>query len=102
MQRELYVMQQFKQVLHELATLATSSYIRSSAVAELLAKQRAITRGTSSAPQSGVAIEGRTLEEITREVIEQSVASHGGNQTAAARALGISRTTLWRVLGKEK
>ncbi len=93
---------QFKQVLHELATLATSSYIRSSAVAELLAKQRAITRGTSAAPQSGVAIEGRTLEEITREVIEQSVAAHGGNQTAAARALGISRTTLWRVLGKEK
>ena len=38
----------------------------------------------------------------TREVIEQSVAAHGGNQTAAARALGISRTTLWRVLGKEK
>lgn len=93
---------QFKQVLHELATLATSSYIRSSSVAEILTKQRAITRSTSVQQQSGVPIEGRTLEEITRDVIEQTVAAHGGNQTTAARSLGISRTTLWRVLGRGK
>lgn len=93
---------QFKQVLHELATLSTSVYIRSSSVAETLAKHRAITRSTNIQNQSGIPIEGRTLEDITREVIEQAVLTHGGNQTLAAKALGISRTTLWRVLSQPK
>ena len=92
---------QFKQVLHELATLATSAYIRSSSVAETLAKQRAITRSATLSPPGGVSIEGRTLDEITSDVIEQTVAAHGGNQTAAAQALGISRTTLWRVMNRK-
>lgn len=93
---------QFRQVLHELATLATSAYIRSSAVAELLAKQRAITRSTALTTQSGVSIEGRTLEQIIADVITQTVVSHGGNQSSAAKQLGISRTTLWRVLSKDQ
>jgi transcriptional regulator of acetoin/glycerol metabolism len=33
-------------------------------------------------------------------VVQQTVAAHGGNRAAAARQLGISRTTLWRYLGK--
>ena len=93
---------QFKQVMHELATLATSAYIRSSSVAETLAKHRAITRSTNVQIHSGLSIEGRTLDEITQEVIEQAVRTHGGNQTLAAKALGISRTTLWRVLSQQK
>jgi len=42
----------------------------------------------------------RTLESIIGEVVQQTVAAHGGNRAAAARQLGISRTTLWRYLGK--
>ncbi len=88
---------QFKQVLHELAVLCDSSYIRSSLVADLLAKE-----STLSVPSltDGPALptEG-TLEEITRRIIRQTVAAHNGNQTAAARQLGIGRTTLWRHLG---
>jgi propionate catabolism operon transcriptional regulator len=30
--------------------------------------------------------------------IQEALRAHGGNQAAAARALGISRTTLWRKL----
>ena len=40
----------------------------------------------------------RTLEEINREIVELVVKEEGGNQSAAARRLGISRTTLWRIL----
>ena len=43
---------------------------------------------------------GRTLEEIIREVVEQAVTANNGNRAAAARQLGISRTTLWRYLSK--
>ena len=43
-----------------------------------------------------------TLEEIISEVVQQAVAANNGNRTAAARQLGISRTTLWRYLGKNE
>ena len=42
----------------------------------------------------------QTLEEVIRDVVQQTVAAHGGNRAAAARQLGISRTTLWRYMEK--
>lgn len=89
---------QFKHVLHTLATLTTSTYIRSSMVAELLGKERSLRR--SAAPSSASVNTDRTLEEIIGEVVRQAVAAHNGNRAAAARRLGISRTTLWRYLSK--
>lgn len=91
---------QFKHVLQTLATLTDSTYIRSSMVAELLAGERTMRRRTTTAAAS--VNTDCTLEEITREVVQQAVASHNGNRAAAARQLGISRTTLWRYLSKEK
>ena len=43
---------------------------------------------------------GRTLEEINQDVALRVLEETGGNQTAAAKRLGISRTTLWRLLKK--
>lgn len=87
---------QFKQVLLELATLTTSTYIRSSAVAELLAKDRSLTG--ASAPSS--APDTRTLDQITLDAVRNAVAANDGNHSAAARQLGISRTTLWRLMNR--
>ena len=42
----------------------------------------------------------RTLDEINQDVALRVVEETGGNQTAAAKRLGISRTTLWRLLRK--
>ena len=39
-----------------------------------------------------------SLAEVEREHIERVLARHRGNATAAARQLGLSRTTLWRKL----
>lgn len=90
---------QFKHVLQSLATLTSSAYIRSSVVAELLARERAQRRPQVSAV---TAVSGdRTLEEIIEEVVEQTVAANNGNRAAAARQLGISRTTLWRYLNRK-
>jgi two-component system response regulator AtoC len=41
---------------------------------------------------------GWSLADVEREHIRRVLARHGGNATAAARQLGISRTTLWRKL----
>lgn len=89
---------QFKYILRTLATTATSSYIRSNAVAELLAKERPVRK--NFVPNKSSVNTEATLEEIIHDVVEQSVAAHGGNRAAAARQLGISRTTLWRYLSK--
>ena len=66
---------------------------------ELLAKERTLSRGTETAAP---VLEGDlTLEEIIGQAVKQAVAAHGGNRAAAARQLGISRTTLWRYLSRE-
>ncbi len=39
-----------------------------------------------------------TLEEITWNAVEQALAANRGNQSETARKLGISRSTLWRIL----
>lgn len=88
---------QFKRVLRELATLSTSYYIRSSAVSEILARERS----TSAAKAPAVAPqENMTLDQIIRQAIEQALAANNGNQTAAAKQLGIGRTTMWRHLNQ--
>ncbi len=40
----------------------------------------------------------RPLDDVTREHVLRVLARHDDNATAAARTLGVSRTTLWRML----
>lgn len=89
---------QFKNLLRNLASVTTGTYVQSTTVAELLAKERSI-RAAAPAPAATPGTD-RTLEQIIQEAVQQTVAAHGGNRAAAARQLGISRTTLWRYLGR--
>jgi two-component system, NtrC family, response regulator HydG len=54
-------------------------------------------RGGVAAPP-GARARVRRLDEVEREHIFAALAAHGGNQTLAARALGIGTTTLYRRL----
>jgi len=55
--------------------------------------------GTPDSHASSAAlIDDRSLEEVTREHVLRVLASFDGNATQAARQLGISRTTMWRML----
>jgi len=55
------------------------------------------------APESagGLQDRARTLREAEAELVKQAVARHGGNVSAAARELKITRTTLYRRLRGE-
>jgi DNA-binding NtrC family response regulator len=88
---------QFKHVLHELTILTPGPYISATDVAELLAQERKVYRRVPD-PASAPSMSGMTLSEICASVARQVLAENHGNQTQTARQLGISRTTLWRML----
>ena len=91
---------QFKHVLHELCVLTDGHYISGTDTAEILAREHGMFRGVPEGP--GVfASSGMTLEEITRKVIENTLTENKGNQSLTARQLGISRSTLWRILSAD-
>jgi len=43
----------------------------------------------------------KTLEDLNKEYAEKVIETLGGNKTKAAELLGISRTSLWRILKEE-
>jgi transcriptional regulator of acetoin/glycerol metabolism len=58
-------------------------------------------RGTAAAPVSiteTLPLSSGRLEDVAANAIAKAVAQHGGNVSAAARALGVSRNTIYRKL----
>jgi transcriptional regulator of acetoin/glycerol metabolism len=45
-------------------------------------------------------VSGRSLDEIKRERLRKALEEAGGNQSEAARILGISRTSVWTQMKK--
>ena len=88
---------QFKHVLHEAAVRTDGMYISGTVMAELLARVRKFHH-TRTDEIGGFSAGNMTLDEITRKIIEQALAENNGNQSLTARKLGISRSTLWRIL----
>lgn len=92
---------QFRWVMSELTVTASGQIITAEDVRRILGKERhggavAFQEENSPAPLDL----NRTLQEIERDVALRVLEESGGNQTAAAKRLGISRTTLWRLLKK--
>ena len=89
---------QFKHVLQEAAMHTDGMYISGMDIADILARERKFHLGI--ADEFGDFTSGNlTLDEITRKIVEHSLAENNGNQSLTARRLGISRSTLWRMLG---
>ncbi|QQC65806.1 propionate catabolism operon regulatory protein PrpR [Paraburkholderia ginsengisoli] len=68
--------------------------------------QAAVLKADSAASNGagGTAVRAATIGNTssrvtpTREDVQRAIDQHGGNRAAASRALGIGRTTLWRLL----
>lgn len=92
---------QFRRVLGELAVTAPGQVITAESVRQLLRKERHVGAFALRAENATKPLDlGRTLEEINQDVALRVLEETGGNQTAAAKRLGISRTTLWRLMKK--
>ena len=87
---------QLKRVLAELAMLTSTAYIQYDTVYQTIEKEKRQYVPTTSA----VFDYNRSLNEMTREIVKVVLAQCGGNQTLAAKRLGIGRTTLWRYLNE--
>lgn len=91
---------QFKRLLQELVLMTDTPYISVADVDKLLAREERFFMKETSEPASPADLHGKTLEEMELEIMQQVLSEEGGNQTLAAARLGISRTTLWRMLQK--
>lgn len=97
---------QFKRILNELALVTTTPYIQTRHVAELLNKEKepssigSVKSATLSGDGSGQYMLdlNKPLTEINKDIIRLVLEDSGGNQSAAAKRLGIGRSTLWRYI----
>ena len=92
---------QFRRVMGELAVTAAGQVITAEDVRHILRKERHMGAFSPRAENASSPLDlNRTLDEISQDVALRVLEETGGNQTAAAKRLGISRTTLWRLLQK--
>ena len=94
---------QLKRVVSRLAALTEEPYIKIRDVRNILLdeQKKFQSQGPAAIPASQVAATLNLrvpLDQINRKIVEIVVEEENGNQSAAARRLGISRTTLWRLL----
>jgi DNA-binding NtrC family response regulator len=59
---------------------------------------QAAEQADGSAPSATLGTDGMTLEQMERLMVSRAMDQHGGNVSQAARALGLSRTALYRRL----
>lgn len=92
---------QFRRVLSDLVLTASGSIITAEAVRFALQKERHVTSFVPNAEDNTNPLDlNRPMEEIQRDIVRRVVQEVGGNQTVAAKRLGISRTTMWRYLNQ--
>lgn len=93
-----YNLDQFKRVLNELVTMTSTPYISTEHVREVL-RNEIRQPEHDTALWKNIDING-TLDDITFEIVNIILSQEDMNQTKAAKRLGISRTTLWRILNR--
>lgn len=84
---------QMRRVIHDLMLDAKSSYISAEEVKHALCSEN-----RTVVPDATVWDLNRPLSEITYDIVLAVVQQEHMNQTRAAKRLGISRSTLWRIL----
>lgn len=88
---------QFGRILSQLCVVSRDHVVRAQDVRSALALERPVYPAQQQTGGYGMDLD-RTLAEIEADIVSMVLDQNGGNQSAAARQLGISRTTLWRMV----
>jgi transcriptional regulator with PAS, ATPase and Fis domain len=90
---------QLSRVMRNLVIMTDESYINFDDVRDALNKERTVTAASLHARNSAKPLDlSRPLSEINKEIAAMVLEAQNGNQSKAAESLGISRTTLWRLV----
>ncbi len=87
---------QFQRIIHELMVVTTGIYISYENTMRQLHKESALW---TSAEKTGLQFNlEQPLSDITYDIIRQVLREENDNHSQTAKRLGISRSTLWRIL----
>ncbi|MGO9409402.1 MAG: sigma-54-dependent transcriptional regulator [Spirochaetia bacterium] len=89
---------ELENVIARAMTFSSSSHVSASEFDRLFSLGRAASPAGETAPASAPAAPERELQE--REAIVRALQQGNGNQTKAAKILGMGRNTLWRKMKK--
>lgn len=90
---------QIQRTLKELALFSQSVYIKVEDVQKILKREKTEIAVNFKMEDGGLLLDlSMTMEEINQEIIKRVLYEEGGNRSATAKRLGISRSTLWRLL----
>ena len=77
------------------------NYITAQEVQEVLRRERTMATVNKLVEDAGEPLDlNQTLDRINQDIIRRILAQENGNQSRTAARLGISRTTLWRLLNR--
>ncbi len=90
---------QFRRIIRDLAVAAETSTISEENVRQLLRKEKHVGVFSAREENSASPLDlSQTLEKINKDIALRVLEETDGNQTNAAKRLGVSRTTLWRMI----
>ena len=102
---------QFKRILKKAVLETSTAYISRDTIEKILKEESAffpddheahmITPSKAATKKEGFSLNlEQPLDRINQDIVQHVLNSCNGNQTAAAKKLGISRTTLWRYINR--
>ena len=87
--------------MNGLVTTASGSYIDADHLKDALNKELEIAPVSTKNCIKSLDL-SHPLSQINREIAFMVLETQNGNHSKTAKSLGISRTTLWRLIGEEK
>ena len=91
---------QFKRIMQDLIETAALPIISEAEVRAALAREDLVPATRQGVNGAEVFDMNRTLDEMNQDIVRRVLTDCDGNQTLAAKRLGISRTTMWRYVNK--
>lgn len=92
---------QLIRVVNKVATLAGSGSITKEIVSDALTTEMLFAQGETDLSSNAFLDLAKPLNEINCDIVRILLEQNNGNQSRTAKSLGISRTTMWRMLKEQ-